>query len=229
MLLETSYTEFVTSFQSIWLGVIGFLPVLIVAILVFIIGWIIAVLIEKGLNQFFSIIKLDGAVEATGLNEMAGKAGVRIRASRLISAIVKWFFILVFLVAALDIVGLSQVNVFLQEVLGYLPQVLIAVLVIVIASLVSDGLGKAVSSSARIADLKVANLLGQVVRWSIWVFAIIISLGQLGIATQFVEILFTGIVAMLAIAGGLAFGLGGKEVARDTLESIRGSISSKKQ
>ena len=142
-----------------------------------------------------------------------------------IGGVVKWFIIVVFLVASLDILQLTAVTDFLKtDVLGYLPNVIVAALVLVIATIIADFMGKVVTASAKAGNVRSANFLGTLTRYAIWIFAFIIALGELGIAAAYMQILFTGLVAMLAIAGGLAFGLGGKEAAARSIEHLRDHV-----
>ena len=105
--------------------------------------------------------------------------------------------------------------------MGYLPNVLVAALILLVAGVVADAMQRIVSSSAKAAQVSSAGLLGGIARWSIWILALITALSQLGIAPQFMQILFTGLVAMLALAGGLAFGLGGRDAAAKYIERLR--------
>ena len=130
--------------------------------------------------------------------------------------------------ASLQIVGLTQVNDFLRSaVLFYLPKVIIAAIVLVIATILADTMQKLVVASSKAANITSANMLGTITKYAIWIFAIIIALSELGIATYFMQVLFMGIVVMLAIAGGLAFGLGGKEAAAGAIQKISKDMSSK--
>jgi hypothetical protein len=158
-------------------------------------------------------LKVDKALNSLGIDDLVNRAGYRLDSGAFVGALVRWFVIIVFLVAALDVLGLSQVNVFLQQVvLGYIPSVIVAVFILLIAAVVAEPMKRIVTGSARAADLPSAELLGGVTRWAIWVFA-------------FFQTLFTGIIAMLALAGGLAFGLGGKEAAARYLDKLRNDIS----
>ena len=135
--------------------------------------------------------------------------------------------IVVFLVAALDVLGLTRVTIFLQQVvLLYLPQVIVAVLILILAAFVAEVVKSLVAGSARAAGAHAANLAGAVAKWAIWLFAILAAINQLGVATEFVQTLFTGLVVALALAFGLAFGLGGKDAAARTIERVRSEISS---
>jgi small-conductance mechanosensitive channel len=213
---------FTYSLQSIWISFIDFVPRFLFAVIVFIIGWIIGSVIGRAVEQVIAALKVDKALESAGADNMMTRAGMKLNVGAFIGGIVKWFIIVVFLVASLDILQLTAVTDFLKaDVLGYLPNVIVAALILVIATIVSDFMGKVVTASAKAGNVRSANFLGTLTRYAIWIFAFIIALGQLGIAAAYMQILFTGLVAMLAIAGGLAFGLGGKEAAARSIESLR--------
>ena len=140
----------------------------------------------------------------------------------------KWFVIVIFLIAALDVLGLSQVNFFLQDVvLGYLPRVLAAALVLLVAGVIGDATGRVVVTAAKTAGLDSAHFVGAVAKWAVWIFAILVALSQLGIAATFSQTLFTGIVIAVSLALGLSFGLGGQEAASRFIEKLRGEMSGK--
>lgn len=216
------------SLQNMWIGVVAFLPRLILALVIFLIGWLIASLIEKALRQVIDALRLDSVLRKTGVDESLKKAGFRLNSGAFIGSLVKWFFVIVFLVASLDVIGLSQVNLFLREVvLNYLPNVIVAALILLVGSVLAEAVGRLVAGSARMADVRASNFLGTVARTAIWIFTFLIALSQLGIATQLIQILFIGVVAMCALAGGLAFGLGGKDMAARILEKMRNAVSSR--
>ncbi len=228
MYINTWGDVFTTSLQSLWVGFVSFVPNLIIAIIIFIIGWMVASVVGKALAQVIDALKLNSLFESAGANKMLERAGMKLNVGGFIGGLVKWFIIVVFLMTSLEILHLTQVNDFLREVvLNYLPNVIIAALILIVATVVSDAMKKVVTGSAKAANVRSANLLGTIVKYAIWTFAFIIALSELGIATQFMQVLFTGLVAMLAIAGGLAFGLGGKEAAARTIDSMKGEMSSK--
>jgi len=228
MLVQTWGDVLVASFQQLWLGVAGFVPRLIAAIIIFVIGWVIAVALAKVVNQIIRAIKVDKALQSLGLEESFSRAGIRLDAGAFVGSIVKWFFIVVFLAATVEVLGLPQVTTFLREVVVlYLPNVFVAALILVAAALIADATARVVTGSAKAANLPSAGFLGGVSKWAIWIFAILAALYQLGIAGPFVQTLFTGVVAALALAGGLAFGLGGKDTAARYLERLRQDISNR--
>lgn len=223
MNIFTSWGDaFTFSLQSIWISFIDFVPRFLFAIIVFVIGWIIGSVIGRAIEQVISALKVDKALESAGADNVMTRAGVRLNVGAFIGGIVKWFIIVVFLVASLDILQLTAVTDFLKtDVLGYLPNVIVAALILIIATVVADFMGKVVMASAKAGNVRSANFLGTLTRYAIWIFAFIIALGQLGIAAAYMQILFTGLVAMLAIAGGLAFGLGGKEAASRAVDKLQ--------
>ena len=226
MLVQTWGDVLVLSFQQLWGGVFVFVPKLIIALVVFIIGWIIAVALGKVVEQIIRALKVDMALKSLGMEEPVSRAGMKLDSGAFVGGLVRWFVILVFVLAAFDVLGLSQVTEFLRSVvLAYIPQVIVAALILVAAALLADTVNNVVEGSARAAHLPSAGFLGGVAKWSIWIFAILAALFQLGIAGPFVQTIFTAFVAMVAIAGGLAFGLGGKEMASRYLEKLRSDIS----
>ena len=213
------------SFQNLWEGVIGFAPKLIVAIIIFIIGLLVASIIGKFVSKIISSLKVDKVFQSVGVDEMLHKGGFTLNSGHFIGGLVKWFLVIVFLVASVDILGLNEVNNFLNDVvLGYLPNVIVAALILVVAAFIAHAMQRVVVGSAKAAGAPSTHFLGGLTKWSIWAFAILAALYQLGIAGAFAQTLFTGFVAMVAIAGGLAFGLGGRDAAARYVEKLRKDI-----
>lgn len=228
MLLEVWSQVLVDSFYQIWLGVAAFVPNLIVALIIFVVGWVIAVLVGRIVAQFIDALKVDNALKSAGVGDVLDRAGFRLRSGQFIGELVKWFIIVIFLVATLDVLELTQVNIFLQDVvLFYLPQVIAASLILLIAAVIADATQKIVVGTAKAAHIESASLLGGLAKWAIWIFAILIALSQLGVADFFAQTLFTGVVIALSIGFGLAFGLGGQESAARMLDKLRKDVSHK--
>jgi len=226
MVLQTWGSTISGAFQSIWMGVVAFLPNLIVAVVIFIIGWIVAAFVGRIISQIVQAIKLDTALEQAGFGAVVRRAGLELSSGGFLGGLVKWFVIVAFLVASFEVLGLAQVNVFLQSVvLLYLPQVIVAVLILLVSVVIADALRKVVIGAAKAAGVKSANFLGTVTKWSIWIFALLAALVQLGIAVGFIQTLFTGVVVALSLAFGLAFGLGGQEAAARYVEKLRQEIA----
>ena len=215
------------SFQDVWLGVAGFLPKLIVAFVIVVVGWIVGTILRQAVIHLFRILKVDSVLKQAKVEQVVNKAGFNLNSGRFIGGLVEWFVIVVFLVAAFDVLGLNQVTAFLQQVvLLYLPQVIVAALILLVAAGIAEAMQKVIVGSAKAAGVKFAHLAGAITRWAIWVFAILAALFQLGIAAAFIQTLFTGLVVALALALGLSFGLGGQEAAARYIEKIRQEIGS---
>ena len=178
------------------------------------------------MSQIINALKVDMALESLGAKEVVSRAGFKLDSGAFIGGLVRWFFIVVFLMAAVEVLGLREVTAFLRDiVLWYIPKVIVAAVILVAAAVLADVAQRLVRGSAQAAHLPSAAFLGGVTRWSIWVFAILAALYELGVAGPFVQTLFTGFVAMVSIAGGLAFGLGGKDAAARFVERLRSDIN----
>lgn len=225
MLLNTWLEVLQQSFQDLLAGVVNFLPNLVVAVVIFIIGWLIGSILARVIEQVVKAVRIDNALKSAGVDEVLNRAGFSLNSGGFLGALVKWFVIIVFLVAALEVLGLTQVNVFLQQVvLLYLPQVIVAVLILLVAAVVAEVMRNVVVGAAKAAGMMSANFLGTITQWSIWIFAALTALGQLGVASPFVQTLFTGIVVAISLAFGLAFGLGGQDAAARFLEKMRQEV-----
>jgi len=219
---------FSESLLNLWYGFMNFVPNLLGAIILFIIGWVIGSVVGKAIAQVISALKVDKLFDSAGTKDFMDRSGLKVSVGGFLGGVVKWFIIVVFLMASLQIIGLTQVNDFLSTaVLFYLPKVIIAALVLIIATVIADAMKKLVLTSAKAANISSANMLGSITKYAIWIFAFIIALSELGIAAAFMQILFTGLIAGLAIAFGLAFGLGGKEAASRAIENISKDMSSR--
>ena len=214
------------SLQSLWWSFVQFTPKLVIAVVFFIVGWVLGSVIARALEQVFGTLKIDSLFKTVGADDFLRKAGMNLNTGRFVGEVAKWFVIVVFLIPSLDLVGLNSIKDFLQnDVLGFLPKVIVAALILIIATVVAEGLSKTVMASARTMSLTSANMLGAVAKYAVWVFAFIIALGQLGVADYYMSVLFTGIVLMLALGGALAFGLGGKEAAGKFISKVGSEIS----
>lgn len=216
-----------TSLIDLWVRFISFIPTLIGAILVLVIGLIIASVLGKIIERIVSALRIDQAVERISLGEKLKEHGIEMLISHFIGKIVQWFLVLVFLMAATDILGLEQVTSFLNSAIVYLPNVVVATIIMAIAFFLGNVIYVLVRSSVRAAGIAHATLLAKMVKWTVVAFGFLAALLQLGIATSLVNTIFIGLVAALSLALGLAFGLGGKDEAALILRKIREEITEK--
>lgn len=215
----------VIALQNLWQGFINFIPSLIGAIVVFLIGWIISVAIGKLVAEILKRIKFNRIFETGEWKEALKRAEVKVDASAFVGAIIKWVLMIVFLAAAVEILGFREFTAFLtDDVLPFLPNVVVAAFIFVAAVIIADILEKIVRAAVEGAKVEYGSVVGAIVKWSIWVFAIFAILLQLGIAPDLVKIIVQGIVAVFVIAAGIAFGLGGKDVAGEIMQNLRNKL-----
>jgi hypothetical protein len=225
MLIQTWADVLTQSFQNLWLGLVAFVPNIVVAVVIFILGWLVGAALGRIVAQVIKSVKLDAALKNTGLNDVVERAGFTLDSGAFLGMLVQWFFIIVFLVASLDVLGLTQVNFFLQNVvLAYLPQVIVAALILLVGAVVAEVAKDLVGGAAKAAGVHGAGFAGTVAMWAVWIFTILAALDQLQVAQAFVQTLFTGVVVAVSLAVGLAFGLGGQDAAARAIEKVRGEM-----
>lgn len=226
--IQTWGEAITVSLLGLWERFIMFVPALIGAVIVFVAGWIVASILGKLVEKLIKSIKVDQALEKVGFNKKLGEVGISETVSEFIGGLIKWFLILVFLMAATDILGLVQVTGFLNSIIFYIPNVVVAVVVLAIAVLVGNFVYNVVKGSTRAAGVMSATLLATISKWAIVIFGLLAALIQLGIAVSLVNTIFIGIVSALSIAAGLAFGLGGKDEAAMIIKKVREELTDRK-
>ena len=226
MLLLDWYAVTVNALFDLWGSFLNFIPELVGALLVFTIGWLISAGFGKLIADILKRLRFNQIFERGNWKSALDKAEIKVDPAGFIGSIVKWVLVIVFLAAAVEILGLDQFAIFLQSVLAYLPNVIVAALIFAVAVIIADIVEKVMRATVESAQFPHGGVIGAVVKWSIWIFAIIAMLTQLGVATALLQILFTGIVALIVISGGIAFGLGGKDTAamllQDMVRKLRG-------
>lgn len=202
------------SMNALWFDVIQFVPQLIVAILVLVLGWIVGSVLGGAVKKLFRKLKLDTALNKAGVDELSAKAGYSFKPAKFAGELVKWFVVLAFTIVALDVLGLSEVTVFMREVvLGYLPLVFAAVLILFAGLLIANIAKTLVMGVVRTGGSRSPEFFGKIAYYLVIAFAVMAALNQMKIADELVETLFMGIVFALSLGAGLAFGLGGKDAA----------------
>lgn len=218
--LTVTYREL----QNLWAGFIEFVPKLIGAIVVFIVGWFVAIGIERIVTRILEKLKFNQLFEKGGWKEALEKAEFKVNPAQFIGKIFKWIFVIVFLLAAIEILGFVQFAGFLKGVINWLPNLVVAVAIFVVAAIFADILGKVTTAFLEKTKVEYAQLGGKIVKWGIWGFALLAMIYQLGIVRPLIQTLFTALIGGVALAFGVAFGLGGKEVAQEILQNFRKKI-----
>ena len=211
------------SLLTVWVGVLNFLPSLIGAIIVLIVGLIVASILRWLVEQVINGIKLDSLLRRIGLDGYLSRGGFRLNSAKFFGLLVYWFFVVVFVRSAAEILRLFGVSLFLQDVIAYIPNIALAVIIMLVAVVVGSFVRSLVRASVMGAKLHASKFLGTLSWWAIVIFGLLTALIQLGIATAIINTVITGLIAMIALAGGIAFGMGGKEYAAHLLEKFRES------
>ena len=224
MLIQTWTDVLVGSLQNLWFQVANWLPSLIGATLVFVVGLIVAAGLSSLVERVLGAVKLDNLLRRLGVEEYTRRANLELNSGHFLGQLVYWFMALAFLLAASDILGFFALSSFLRDVLIYLPNLVIAVLIMLAALVIANLTMQLVRASVMGAKLHAAKFLSSASWWVIIIFGGLASLVQLGIAVSIINTLITGFIAMMALAGGLAFGLGGKDYAAHLLGKLQNEL-----
>ena len=195
------------------------------ALIVLILGGIFGVEFGRVAKKLCEKIKADKALEATGLKKFLSKGNIEFSFSGLAGWIVKWFVILFALMVAVDMLALKQVSDFLAEILIYIPNLVGALAVLAVALIIAQFVYETIRGASKAAGIKACNLLAVLAKWTIIIIAVLVALEQLGFKTSVLQIFAGGFSLMLALAGGIAFGLGGQGLAREILDEMKKKIS----
>lgn len=214
------YLVTIQALQSLWLSFLYFVPNLIGAILTFVIGWFLSSWLGWAVTKVLNLIKLNELFSKGQWDEALEKAGIKADVSGFIGQICRWILALTFLIATVEILGLSQFATLFAQVIAWLPNVIVVVLVMVATVILAEILEKIAVAAVVKAKIKSTHAVALVVRWSIYIFALLAILLRLNIASPLIQTLFSGLIGVLVIAGGLAFGLGGKDLAKQILEDL---------
>lgn len=209
-------------------AVADFLPNLIAAIIIFLVGVLIGAILRNILVRVLNALSFEKWLQNTGIPEALKKADNKLTVTSVLGELVRWVTVLVFLVPAIDRLGLTQLDSILRGLINYIPNVIASVIIITVGSILAKLAKDFVTVSATPVGPQTARVIGQLARWAIITFAVLAALSQLGVARNLIEILFTGFVAMIALAGGLAFGLGGQQSASDLLKKLREDLDAKR-
>jgi len=208
--------------------IMAYLPVLLGALLILIVGWIVAKIIRSIVNGVLKVVRFDVLADKAGISEVLRKGDLKISARQVVSGLVYWLIIIMVLVMVANALGLPKASDILSNLFAYVPKVIAALLVLVVAMFLASFVSGIVRIAAGNAHLPKPDLLAGISRWAIIIFAVTISLAQLGIAPLLVTATFNIILGGACLALALAFGLGGKDAAARYLDELKQKRSEKK-
>lgn len=206
-----------TSVITITHQMVTFLPVFIGALLIIIIGFMLGNWFKKIIIKTLELINLSKIVKNTAVKKFLDKADIKRKIEEVFGEVVRWLTIMVFFIAAVNVLGLVTVSEFLSNILWYIPKVISAALVLGVGVLVAGWVESVVKGMVGAAAIATGRLLGKISGYVVVVFAVLAAISELGIAEKFINTLFVGFVAMLSLGIGLAFGLGAKDIVSKSL------------
>jgi len=224
-MIEVWYQTTYDSLLGLWKGFLNFIPSLLAAIIVFVIGWFIAEVIGKLVARILKVLKLNQIFDRANWKEALEAAEIKVNISEFIGGICKWVLVVVFLSVSVEILGLSQFASLLNRLISWLPNLIVAVAIFVVAIIVADILNRLIRASVKKIGVKYGGFLSVLVRWAIYIFAGLAILLQLGVTPTIIQTIIVGFVGMIALALGLSFGLGGKDAAAKLIEDFKKKIS----
>ena len=199
--------------------IISYLPQLFWALIVLLIGLLLAKWAKSLVVRAFKAINIDALIKRAGFDKFTSETGVRPKIEESIGELTRWFIIYLFLISVFNILGLTSIAEFMQSILSYVPNILAALFIFIVSVLLAGFVESFVKNSVGSIDVVTARLMGKIASYTVIVIGSLIALSELGIAEYFINILFIGFVVTLAISIGLAFGLGAKDVVNDVLKS----------
>lgn len=206
--------------KAMLIRISGYMPVLLGALLIVVIGWLIAKILEIVVVKVLKIIKLDMASEKAGIAKVLAQGDVRISLSELLGVIVYWLVILITAVTALNAMNLTVAAELLSRLVAYIPNIIVAIFVLVLGSFLASLVGTVVRTAASNARLDNAKTLGKITQIILVIFAIAVAVEQLKIATELIAMVVYIILAAIGLSLALAFGLGCKDIAAKTMQDI---------
>lgn len=223
--MEQTITPIGNSIQQIGSIIAAYVPNILGAIIILVLGIALAIALEKLIVRLFASDRVEGNLERAGVSSALRRVSPQLSVARIIAWIAKWFIILATIVVVSESLGLVQMTDFLNQVLLYIPRVIVAMAILLIGIMAAQFVERVLREALKTAQVKSNEMIATFAKWAITIFSGLVALTQLGIAPTLINTLIGGFVAMIAIAGGLAFGIGGQDAARDLLNRMRKDLT----
>lgn len=218
---DAMFAAFSNSLQTF----MAFLPSLLGAIIILVIGWILSGILARLIVRGLNAIGFERAVEHSGVGDFVRRSGTPWTTSRVVAELIKWFIRLIFIQAAANILAMPQLTTIINSIVLFIPNLIVAMVIVVVGAMIAKFLSGMVRASLGEMGVQNPNMLATLTRYAIIGFAVIAAANQLGIAAVVVNTLFIGLVGALALAFGLALGIGGREVGAKIAQSLYQSTS----
>lgn len=226
---DDAVTALNSSFADISSRLSVFAPRLVLALIVLVVGWLIALILGNIVATIVQSLGFDALARRIGLTRLLDSAGIEKSVSAIVGQVATWILVLVVFMAAAEVMGIQTVESFLNQVLSYVPSVIGAGATLLIGFMFANFLSDVVRHAAQAGGLEQTSVITVMTRNAVVIFTLIAVLAQLGIASDILSALLYGIIVMISLAGGLAFGLGGQGTAKRVLEGIEAELKNKKK
>ncbi len=215
------FAQYVQNFQ---ISLLQFIERFVGALIFVVVGFFVAWIIEWAVRWLIETLKINEFLKNIGFEKWLEKGNIALKTEKFVGKLVFWVVWVLFWMPAFDLLNLAAFNTFLYQIIGYLPTAIAGALIFVVSIFIAEFVKRIVIGVLKSSEVSGANIGGEVVYWAIIIFGLAAALSQLGVATAIINILLTGLVGLVALGGGLAFGLGGQEAAKDFIDKIRREI-----
>lgn len=198
---------------------------LVIAAIILVVGIIVAVELAKIVRKISQKLGIDKTLELLGFKEFLKKGGIKFSANDVLEWLVKWFIILSALRIAVDQLGLPQATEFFSDILSYLPKLVGALIILTIGFIIAQMVYEAINGVAKATNVKVYGLIAVFAKWAVLVMSVLVVLEQVLAETSMLQIFAGGLSLMIALAGGIAFGLGGQYHAKELMDEVKNRMS----
>lgn len=227
--LQTVSDAFVKAMRDIWMDFSEFLPNLVAALIIIWLGWYVASLLGNLVMRILGFVKIQETLDSVGVTKALEKVGARIRVDEVLGWLVKWFFVLVFLKTGAAVVQWEEISLFLDGAIAYIPNIVIAIIILIIGLMIANFVKDLVYGSLSAAKFASAQFVATLSRWTIIIVSVVGALIQIRVIGELSLTILQGIVFTVALSSGLAFGLAGKERAGEVIEKLYKDLTRKEQ
>lgn len=219
--MEYQMDIFTNSLNQFWLQMVSFVPKLLAVVVILFVGWWVAILVRSAIKRILTLTQFDTFAQKSGLETLMSSGNYSLTMSGIISQVMYWLVILLFVIAGANALEMTEVATLLQQLAGYLPRIIVAVLVVVFGTLLAHFVNRCVFTWLNNIKFPHAHTVSTSAEYVIQIFSVFVALEQLGIGMQLIHSLFVIVFGAIFLALAIAFGLGGKDCAAKVIEDLK--------
>ncbi len=211
---------FLTSLNQFWVQLVNFVPKLLAVVVILFLGWLVAKLVRTGMKRILELIQFDKFAQKSGLEAFISSGSVNVTLSGIISQVMYWLVIIMFVITGANTLGLNEVANLLHDLAAYLPRIILAILVMIFGTLLARFINRLVFAWLHSIKFERALIVSTSAEYGIQILSLFVALEQLGIGVQLIHSLFVIVFGAIFFALALAFGLGGRDWAAKVIEDL---------